>query len=679
MTVSRRILLHVIIGASIVILVVSAVTYGYVQRIAEIRTLEHLRTYAIERARHQQAELARIHGNMETVRSLYLKRLETVEPNEAERRWRERVIPYPDGAWRSHLDFADPLVNATVWTGKRMDRSPESIRRLVTAQLVLEDLMPAWTKRFPSVYIMFPGAACVGFNPLQPTWEWDTPADYPLESQEWYAAATPARNPSRSLVWTGVYADPISHISYASVLIPVEADGISYCTIGHDVPLENLLDEWTRSSLPHALHMIFEPDGDLIAHPELKEQILANKGALNVRDSGDPRLIDLFETVTLDRHAGVEGIDASGDWYYAVSQLPVSGWYFVTVLPRQVVREQAVASARWIWISGGASLLLLLLGFAALLQREVSRPLAELSKAAEQMREGDLAARSQRRRNDDLGRLSDSFNGLASKVQEREAELVQTNLSLERRVAERTTELNEALERERDLVKVKSDFVSLVTHEFRTPLGVILSAAEVLERYFERLDPDKRSHHLAMISRSTRNLAGLIDEVLFLGRIEEGRLAFEPQPVDLDRILALLCDELSSATSDICPIRLSSENSLGGAVSDESLLRHILVNLLSNAVKYSDPGSPVSVTARRDATDLVLAVSDEGIGIPEADQPALFESFTRASNVGTRPGTGLGLVVVRRSVEAHGGSVALVSSPGKGTTVTVRLPAFIRE
>lgn len=676
MTVSRRILLHVITGASIVILVVSAVTYGYVQRTAEIRTLEHLRTYATERARHQQAELARIHGNMETVRSLYLKRLESVAPDAAVKRWRERVIPYPDGAWRSHLDFADPVVNATVWTGKKMDRSAESIRRLVTAQLVLEDLMPAWTKRFPSVYFMFPGAACVGFNPLQPTWEWDTPADYPLESQEWYAAAAPARNPSRGLVWTGVYADPISNISYASVLIPVEADGISYCTIGHDVTLENLLAEWTRSSLPHALHMIFEPDGDLIAHPELKERILASEGALNVRDSGDQRLVDLFETVTLDRHAGVEGIDASGDWYYAVTQLPVSGWYFVTVLPRQVVREQAFASARWIWVSGGASLLLLLLGFAALLRREVSRPLAELSQAAEQMREGDLAARSRRRRDDDLGRLSDSFNGLASKVQQREEELIQANLSLERRVTERTAELNEALDRERDLVKVKSDFVSLVTHEFRTPLGVILSAAEVLERYFDRLDPDKRTHHLAMISRSTKNLAGLIDEVLFLGRIEEGRLAFEPHPIELRSFIDEFCEEIRSATGRVCPIVLEASGSLAGAVCDPTLLRHILSNLLSNAVKYSEPGSPVRLTLAKEASELVLAVTDEGIGIPAEDQPRLFESFTRASNVGSRPGTGLGLVIVRRSVEAHHGEIAIESAVGQGTKVTVRLPMF---
>lgn len=676
MTVSRRILRHVTLGASIVILVVSAVTYRQVLHNAEIRTLEHLRTYARERARHQQAELDRIHGNMEIVRSLYLKRLPLVSEAEAADRWEKRVMRYPDDAWRSRTGFANPRENATVWTSKDMDLSSGSIHRLMTAQLVVEDLMPAWIDKFASVYLMFPGAACVGFNPLQPTWEWDTPSDYPLEQQEWYAAATPARNPRRGIVWTAVYADPMSKIPYASVLLPVEQDGISYCTIGHDVPLDKLLTDWTRSDLPEAVHMIFEPDGDLIAHPGMKEMILEHEGALNVRDSGNPELIELYDTVTADRHAGVEGIDASGDWYYAVTQLPVSGWHFVTVLPRQVVREQAFASARWILISGGITLLLLLAGFGAVLRREVALPLADLSQASEKMRGGDLGARAAKRRDDDLGRLSDSFNRMAETVWERERELRQSNLSLEKRVEERTAELNEALERERELVKVKSDFVSLVTHEFRTPLGVILSASEVLERYFDRLDPDKRTHHLAMISRSTTNLAALIDEVLFLGRIEEGRLAFEPRPIELPKFIDEFCDEIRSATGGICPIVVETSGSLEGGQGDPALLRHILSNLLSNAVKYSEPGSPVRLSLARDGSELVLVVADQGIGIPLEDQPRLFESFTRASNVGSRPGTGLGLVIVRRSVEAHGGRIAIESAAGQGTTVTVRLPVF---
>ncbi len=673
MTVSRRILLHITLGASVVVMVVAAVTYRYVLETAERRTLDHLKTYAVERTRHQVADLGTIHGNMEVVRSLYLKRVISPAPPGLRERWDERVMRYPDGAWRSRMEFANPREHATVWTRKEMDVSPPSLHRLLTAQSVAEELMPAWIDTFSSLYIMFPGAACIGFNPLQPTWEWDTPADYPLEEQNWYRDATPAFNPSRGLVWTGVYADPISGIPYATVLLPVEENGVYYCTIGHDVTLRALLDEWTRSDFPGAVHMIFEDDGRLIAHPELREEILARDGGLSVRESGDPGLVSLFETVSNGQR---DDIDAAGEWYHTASRLPVSNWLFVTILPRRVVREQALASARWVWISGGVSLVLLLSGFAALLRQDIGRPLAELSRAAEKMRAGDLSARSPRRRDDDLGRLSDSFNGLAAKVQEREEELVRINQSLELRVEERTAELHRALERERELVRMKGDFVSLVTHEFRTPLGVILSAADVLERYFERLDPEKRAHHLAMISRSTANLAAMIDEVLLLGRAEDGRLAYTPVPLDLGATLARLVDEIRSATGDRCPVELDLGEDLAGAVSDEAILRHVVGNLLSNAVKYSDPGSAVRVRAVREDGDLVLSFVDRGIGIPAEDRGRLFESFTRGSNVGDRPGTGLGLVVVERCVRAHGGSLGIESEPGKGTTATVRLPVF---
>ena len=111
-------------------------------------------------------------------------------------------------------------------------------------------------------------------------------------------------------------------------------------------------------------------------------------------------------------------------------------------------------------------------------------------------------------------------------------------------------------------------------------------------------------------------------------------------------------------------------------MSDEGVLRHIIPNLLSNAVKYSEPGTPVEFTAARHQTHAVFTIRDRGIGIPPEDQPKLFASFTRGRNVGTRPGTGLGLVVVQRCVQLHGGTIALDSAPGAGTTVIVSLPVF---
>lgn len=244
------------------------------------------------------------------------------------------------------------------------------------------------------------------------------------------------------------------------------------------------------------------------------------------------------------------------------------------------------------------------------------------------------------------------------------------------RSAERNAELERALAKERELGEMKSSFVSLVSHEFRTPLGVIMSSVEVLREYFDRLPPEKRQRQLDMIFRSTKNLASLIEEVLLLGRVDEGRMQFKPEPLDLEKCCRALADEAVSATSGACPILFKTESPLAGAASDEALLRHILGNLLSNAVKYSEPGAPVDFTAARQNGSVIFTVRDRGIGIPPEDQAKLFTSFTRGSNVGNRPGTGLGLVLVQKCVCLHGGALDIQSAPGAGTTVTVRLPVF---
>lgn len=257
-----------------------------------------------------------------------------------------------------------------------------------------------------------------------------------------------------------------------------------------------------------------------------------------------------------------------------------------------------------------------------------------------------------------------------------EENLRRSNADLEKRVAERTTELHRALAHERELGEMKGSFVSLVSHEFRTPLGVIMSATEVLTRYFEHLAPDKRARHLEMIFRSTRNLAQLIDEVLLLGCVEGGKMQFDPEAQDLEKICRTLVDEVYSATAGACPIRLNCMPELEGAMTDETVLRPIVTNLLSNAVKYSDQGKPVEFSVRRQNGDAVLTIRDRGIGIPQEDRARLFTTFTRGSNVGQIPGTGLGLVIVERCVQLHGGDLHIESEAGHGTTVTVRLPVF---
>ena len=236
-------------------------------------------------------------------------------------------------------------------------------------------------------------------------------------------------------------------------------------------------------------------------------------------------------------------------------------------------------------------------------------------------------------------------------------------------------QLRESLEDQRELVRVKSQFVNIVSHEFRTPLGVILSSADILTHYLDRLPAATRQEHLQDIHDSSKQMARMLDQVLDLGRIEAGQKAANLQPLDLPSLLRRIVDESRSATGGR-EILLTLTTDLTGACGDESLMRHILFNVLSNARKYSAPDAPVAFTVRRDDGDAVFSVEDHGIGIPEADLPHLFEAFSRASNVGDAPGTGLGLAIVKRGLDLHGGTIQVRSEEGTGTTVTMRLPLF---
>jgi signal transduction histidine kinase len=172
-------------------------------------------------------------------------------------------------------------------------------------------------------------------------------------------------------------------------------------------------------------------------------------------------------------------------------------------------------------------------------------------------------------------------------------------------------------------------------------------------------------------------MAGLMEEVLVLGQLDAGRMDFQPAALDLRAFFQRVTDEIHSATDRRCPTELSvNAEAARETQADERLLRHVFTNLLSNAVKYSEPGQVVLFTVERDGRDAVCRVRDHGIGIPEADRPRLFQAFHRGSNVGPRTGTGLGLVIVQRCVELHGGTIGMDSKLGEGTTATVRLPVF---
>jgi PAS domain S-box-containing protein len=237
-------------------------------------------------------------------------------------------------------------------------------------------------------------------------------------------------------------------------------------------------------------------------------------------------------------------------------------------------------------------------------------------------------------------------------------------------------EIREALEQQKALNELRSRFVAMTSHEFRTPLAAILSAEELLRHYGDRLPQPERIEVLDSIASGVQRMSRMMDRVLLLGKADAGMLEFSPERIELVPLCRQFVDEARAQQPDSrSEVVTQFGDGLGEGAYDEKLLRHIFSNLLSNALKYSPGGGQVGFKVRREGESTVFEVADQGIGIPPDEVSHLFESFHRASNVGAIQGTGLGLAIVKNAVEMHGGAIEVKSVLGQGTTFTVRLPA----
>ena len=802
---THRTLLLIAVAASVLIAVTTYATYRLIFGAVEEHGRIHLNEYVGERAKREEARFLQVRENLDLVARTFLERYRTAPNVDYRARWDSIAVRDPDGAWRSPRATTDGTKDSTLWAHRDLVLTPELLRRTVVLYDVLESFRPVWIGSFRSLWLATPEMTNVGFDPLMPNWVYNTPPDWPQNDIEYLAKTGPARNPERKLTWTFQTQDVPGGYFY-SVCMPVYEHDRLLVTFGHDVHIPRLFEESARTEIAGATHVMFRSDGGLVAHPEKQKEILTSLGQYNMTD--DPSLRSLFQAVKAHANNSISGYDPVTRQYYAARRLIEPDWYFMATLPRALLEQQAFQYAQWILWIGFGTLALLLACLAFILRRTITLPLRGLISATERLGAGDPNSRLLIDREDEIGRLSNSFNRMASNVAERDQELRQLNQELEQRILERTTELaasesrvrtilentpeaivvldadtgkyvdgNEnalrflgvdragllerspmnarvqyqqngetsaaaararidaamagemqvfewlyrpaqgsdvhceirlsrlpsntarlvigtitdiserkiaeqsllqSLAHERELGEMKSGFVSMVSHEFRTPLGVILSSTEILLNYFERLSADKRNEHLQTIVRSVRSLSRLVEEVLLLSKVEAGRLKFQPTHLELITLGEQLIDEAHSAAEAAHPVSFDYGADLAGAVGDEDLLRHILANLLSNAMKYSSAGSPIELSVAREGEYAIFTLRDHGIGIPPDDIKNLFQAFHRGRNVGQQPGTGLGLVIVRSFARHHGGDIQITSEVGAGTTAIVRLPLFGR-
>lgn len=267
-------------------------------------------------------------------------------------------------------------------------------------------------------------------------------------------------------------------------------------------------------------------------------------------------------------------------------------------------------------------------------------------------------------------------------------EIKKLNLSLETQVEKRTNELKNtlkaleaskeeltlSLEKEKEVNDLKSRFVSMASHEFRTPLSTILSSISLLAKYSSSEDQPKRDKHIDRIKSSVKSLTDILNEFLSLGKIEEGKVDIKADSFDIKEFFNDIIYEMNVLLK---PAQQINYTHIGTPITytDSNLLKHVVVNLISNAIKFSPENSTIDIISEIENDTTSLKIIDQGMGIPKSDQVHLFERFFRASNVTNIQGTGLGLHIVGRYVDLLKGTIQYSSELEKGSTFTITLPS----
>ncbi|MBK8607816.1 MAG: PAS domain S-box protein [Chitinophagaceae bacterium] len=263
----------------------------------------------------------------------------------------------------------------------------------------------------------------------------------------------------------------------------------------------------------------------------------------------------------------------------------------------------------------------------------------------------------------------------------------QLNAELEIKVEERTLilkealqkleqsqeELSGALDKERQLNEIKSRFVSMASHEFRTPLTTVLSSASLISKYTSGDEQEKRDKHIQRIKKSVNNLNDILEDFLSLGKLNEGKLETLLEEINLGELIADTLDEMKAIIKKDQYFELELRKDCNG-FTDKKLFRNIIINLVSNAVKFSEEGAKIVIRGNVKDGLASISVIDQGIGISDNDKEHLFSSFFRAANATNIQGTGLGLHIVKRYVDLLGGKVSVESELNKGTTVNFTIP-----
>ncbi|HZH17246.1 MAG TPA: HAMP domain-containing protein, partial [Archangium sp.] len=486
---ARATLLRMGIRIAGVIALGTLFSYLHLFRTLRDQSLVQLEQSVVERSHREESIFVLAEDNHAFLKKALQERIQAVSQEEAAARFERLFVRLPDGSVRNRPEGFDGTRMVGLFVPRGVPLDDELRRRILASYDVLTQYAPAFSTRFTDTFITLPEGPMLLYWPEHPTWCRDAAPTESILSQEFFPPSRPENNPRRQTTWSGVYQVPVSNNQVVTVTTPLDMDGRHVASISHDVLLDELMARTASDHQPGTYNVIFRDDGQLIAHPELRQEGTA---AYNILGAGPPEastqlgspeqqahLRRIFERVTR-RSPGQKVMKLPEDReYLATARLRGPGWNFVTVLPESVIAPPAFQAARYILVFGLASLVLELAIMFWVLRQQISQPLLAFTHATDRIATGDFKVELDTRRQDELGQLAQAFRLMADEVQRREEALRQANEGLEQRVDERTRELKDV---HRQLVQVarqagRAEVATSVLHNVGNVLNSVHTSA----------------------------------------------------------------------------------------------------------------------------------------------------------------------------------------------------------
>ena len=728
---ARSTLLHMGVRIAVIVALTTFCSYLQIFDSARDATLLQLQRNVAERAQREQAIFLLAEDNHALLRKVLLERVLDWRQRDPGAAFDRLFAHFPDGTVRSRLEGFDGTRMPCLFIPKGRDITPELQRWLLASHEVLSQYAPAFHVRFTDTYVLLPNGAVMLYWPDRPQWCHEVTPTFDSTEYEFFTLSTPAQDPQRKTVWSGIVGDPVAKTWTVSAATPVDLEGQHAATLIHDMLIQELMARTVTDHLPDTYNVLFRDDGQLIAHPALNmegasDSYNMHSGLIQFQAPFGPsdtlalrkHLYWIFQELQHTPGSHTTRIPGFGE-YAATARIQGPGWTFATLLPERVVSASALASAKYVLLFGLGSLLLELGIMSWVLRQNISQPLLSFNQATDSLAAGDFKVRLDTSRRDELGRLARAFQHMAGELQRREDALRQANEGLEQRVEHRTRELQDV---HRQLVETarqvgRAEVATNVLHNVGNVLNSVHTSA-LLAR--ERLS--------GLRLESVERVASLLEEhqaqlATFLLYDERGRNAL-PFLVRLGKHLQVAREEILSLLNDVSrytehigaivklqqhyartPQHLYEPVSLAELIEDAlrinqaALGRHsvrvarelehlpsitlekhkvlmILVNLISNA-KYAMESVPEALRLltvrlhRPDPEHIHLAVVDNGMGIASEMLTRIFQhGFTTREE-----GHGFGLHSSALAAQEMGGTLTAHSDgPGQGATFLLKLP-----